>query len=184
MTYAKWYLFLINTKSSHRILLTGLICVTLLGAWIFFLYLPLYYYVQHSAYDIIQRKKDIQACDIAQKKCTKLQRDLGELQHEVELDCSQSAASLQHHLAAIVREVEAHGLRLIALKKVNQQDKGWYEGVQVSLSVSGSLGRIIALFEQLPHNVSLVQCDNVVLQKELNNSVTAQCMLKIFMPKK
>ncbi len=133
--------------------------------------------------DIEQCKKDIEACVITQQGCNKLQNDMTRLQRDVDLDCNVPSSPLQHNLAALVREVEQAGLQLVALKKVNQKEKGWYESAHVQLSVVGLMQNLLVFFEQLPEHISLVQCSNLIIQKEMNDRVSAQCMLKFFVPR-
>ncbi len=183
MTYAKWYIYLLNIKQKHRILLTAVTAITMSLTWLLLLYLPTKHKVRMLRVDIEQCKKDIEACVITQQGCEKLQDDMSQLQRDVDLDYRVANSPLQHNLAALVHEIEQAGLQLIALKKQNQKEKSWYKSVYVQLSVKGSMEHLMGFFERLPQDISLVQCSNLIVQKELNDMVSAQCMLKFFVSK-
>lgn len=182
MRYSSGYLWLLNLNARYRYIYTLLAAAALSLVWLCFVYLPTEKRLGQTGQEIQQLKKDGSLCVEQQASCKKLTDDLTQLQKDVSGLC-EASSSVSQYFSLLMQHTQDAGMRLVSLRATEQKEHGWYVSAHAVFEALGTLPAVMQFFKLLADRQELVQCDEMSLQRQADDTFLLHCVLRLVLPK-
>lgn len=182
MYYSRWYHVLLSINPRYRYIYTLVVCGIFFVAWLFFWYLPIERRVCQSGLEIKQFKKDVDQCAEQQTLCKKLTDELERLQKDVAV-LGDASLSTSKYISLLMQYTQDAGLHLVSVRATEQKDHGWYITDRVAFDATGTLPAATQFFMLLAKHEMFVQCDDVSLLRQADDTFLLHCILRRASPK-
>jgi Tfp pilus assembly protein PilO len=182
MHYSRGYHWLAAVQPGRRTFYTLLTNAVIVLLWFVCWYMPMSKALVHLECEMQKINKDTAVCSEQQESCKKLSEDLEQTRCSL-AKFSDVKAAFPAHITSLVQHTNDADIQLLSIRLVEQKDRQWYTSVHATLDALGSLAAIQTFFKALHEKQQLVQCDELSLQKHVDDTYVLHCVLKCMLPK-